>query len=247
MAARPDRQRAGEPRDARQPAGLGRWGSLRGGAGVAIVVGSAAAGAAITIATRTQPGEVLGGCIVAGTVAAALAVRPRAGRLIFPVPALSYLFAALVAGMVNNRSSSTTELVLGATQWIADGFFLMALATVLAIVLTTARWSLRRHGGRGPAAPDRRPRADTSSRRPPAGRNEPGRDEPRPPRGYPAPPPRPPHGEWPQGPPGPDRRGGPYPEQRPGPRNAPYPGQSPGPGYGLYPQQAPGRRGPASL
>ena len=91
------------------------------------------------VPTRTQPGEVLGGFIVAGTVAAALAVRPNAGRLIFPVPALSYLFAALVAGMVYNRSSSKTELVIGATQWIADGFFLMALATVLAIVLTMVR------------------------------------------------------------------------------------------------------------
>jgi hypothetical protein len=110
-------------------------------------------GAGATIATRAQPGQVLGGCIAVGTVAAALAVRPRAGRVIFPVPALSYLIAALVAGIVYNRSTSKTELVIGATQWIADGFFLMALATVLAIVVITARWYLGSRGGRGYAAP----------------------------------------------------------------------------------------------
>jgi hypothetical protein len=155
MPAQPDGDRSREPRGSRRSSRLGRWGSLRGGAGVGIIAGSAVLGAGITIATRAQPGRVLGGCIVAGTVAAALTVRPRSGRLIFPVPSLSYLIAALVAGIVYNRSTSKTELALGATQWIADGFFLMALATVLAIVITTSRWYLGWRGRRSQPAPDR--------------------------------------------------------------------------------------------
>ena len=38
--------------------------------------------------TRSAPGFLLGLVVVAGTVIAALAVRPRAGRMIFPVPVL---------------------------------------------------------------------------------------------------------------------------------------------------------------
>ena len=77
---------------------------------------------------------------------AALAVRPRAGWMIFPVPVLSYLVGALTSGFVYNRSTGTskTALAIGAAQWVADGFFAMALATVLAITITTVRWFLWR-------------------------------------------------------------------------------------------------------
>ncbi len=68
-------------------------GSLRGGLGVCVIVGSAVIGAVATIVTKSQPGSVLGLFVLAGTVAAALTVQPRTGRLIFPVPALSYLIA----------------------------------------------------------------------------------------------------------------------------------------------------------
>ena len=97
---------------------------------------------------RSAPGTLLGLFIVAGTVAAALAIRPRAGRMIFPVPVLSYLVAALVSGVVFDRSadSSKTVLAIGAAQWIASGFFAMALATALALVIITARWLLWRRG-----------------------------------------------------------------------------------------------------
>jgi Domain of unknown function (DUF6542) len=97
---------------------------------------------------RSAPGFLLGLFIVAGTVAASLAVRPRAGRTIFPVPVLSYLVAALISGVVFDRSadSSKTVLAIGAAQWIANGFFTMAVATVLAIVIIAARWYLWRRG-----------------------------------------------------------------------------------------------------
>ena len=75
--------------------GLGRWGALQGGLGVCIIVASAAIGAIVTMVARSAPGFLLGLFVVAGTVAAALAVRPRTGWMIFPVPVLSYLVAAL--------------------------------------------------------------------------------------------------------------------------------------------------------
>ena len=101
-------------------------------------------GAVATIVTKAQPGSVLGLFVLAGTVAAALTVQPRTGRLIFPVPALSYLIAALTAGAVYDRSADKTELAVGAAQWIANGFFVMVLSTLLAIALTTVRWYMWR-------------------------------------------------------------------------------------------------------
>ena len=119
-----------------------RWGKLQGGLGVCIIVASAAIGAIVTMVTRNAPGSLLGFCVVVGTVVAALAIRPRAGRVIFPVPVLSYLVAALLSGVVFDRSadSSKTVLAIGAAQWIANGFRAMVLATVLAVVITTVRW-----------------------------------------------------------------------------------------------------------
>ena len=147
-------------------------------------------GSVATIVTRAEPGSVLGLSVLAGTVAAALTVQPRTGRLIFPVPALSYLLAALAAGVVYDRSSNKTELAVGAAQWIANGFFVMVLATLLAIALTTVRWVMWRRDQRGPVARrstaagasrarrDRRraPSPASSGRpRPPAGTSVPGR------------------------------------------------------------------------
>jgi uncharacterized protein (DUF58 family) len=65
---------------------------------------------------------------------------------------------ALISGFIYNRSTgaSKTALAIGAAQWIANGFFAMALATVLAIVIITARWYLwrrRREVSRDPDWP----------------------------------------------------------------------------------------------
>src|SRR6266700_2532336 len=151
-ATQPRARGVGEPRgargrrSARRPQGRGRWGALQGGLGVCIIVASAAVGTIATMVARSTPGLLLGLFVVAGTVAAALAVRPRAGRVILPVPVLSYLVAALISGGVYSRSGDTskTALAIGAAQWIADGFFAMTLATVLAVAITTARWYLWR-------------------------------------------------------------------------------------------------------
>ena len=176
-------------------------GSLRGGLGVCVIVGSAVIGAVATIVTKSQPGSVLGLFVLAGTVAAALTVQPRTGRMIFPVPALSYLIAALAAGVVYDRSADKTEIAVGAAQWIASGFFVMVLSTLLAIALTTVRWYMWRRDQRGPAAPD----WSATAPRPPAG----------PPRRPGTPPGTPPgappgtQGRW-------DQRPAPRPDQRPG-------------------------------
>ena len=104
---------------------------------------------------RGTPGVLLGFFVVAGTVAAALAVRPTTGRMILPVPVLSYLVAALISGVIHDPAvvSSKTQLAVGAAQWIANGFFAMALATVLAAVITAVRWYLWRRRRPAPRAP----------------------------------------------------------------------------------------------
>jgi hypothetical protein len=129
------------------------------------VLAGTAIGAIVTMVTGREPGTPLGVFVVAGTIAAALAVRPSAGRMIIPVPALSYLAAALGTGIIHDRAagSSGTAFAVRAVQWIASGFFAIALATILAAVLTVVRWYLRRRGRR-PAGSQANAPAD-----PPAG------------------------------------------------------------------------------
>jgi Domain of unknown function (DUF6542) len=163
-------RQATDPREARgrrnprRSPGAGRWGALQGGLGVCIIVASAAAGTIATMVTRSAPGFLLGLFVEAGTVVAALAVRPRAGRVIFPVPVLSYLVGALISGFVFNRSgTSKAALAIGAAQWVANGFFAMALATVLAVAIVAVRWYLWRRSR--PAAREvRRSRAGWEAR-----------------------------------------------------------------------------------
>lgn len=107
-----------------------------------MVIGCAALGALVTALTNHEPGPVLGIFLVVGAIVAALAVRSRTGYLIIPVPALAYLVAAFIAGMIHDRASdgSTATLAINATQWIAGGFLAMAAATLLVIVITAVRW-----------------------------------------------------------------------------------------------------------
>jgi hypothetical protein len=149
---------------------MGPWGALQGGLGVCIIVASTAIGAIVTMVTDAMPGGLLGAFVVIGTIAAALAVRPRAGRMLLPVPVLSYLVAALVSGVIYNRGtgSSKTALAIGAAQWIADGFFPMALATAAAIVIIVIRWLLwHRHRRVTPSPAWSVPAANGPVRRPP--------------------------------------------------------------------------------
>jgi hypothetical protein len=127
------------------------WGTRPGCLGVGLVIGGAAAGLLATLLAGRDPGLVLGIFLLAGTAAGALAARPRAAYLIIPVPALAYVAAAIVAGLVHDRAADTshTALVISAAQWIASGFLAMSAATLLAIVVAVARWVAARRHGRG--------------------------------------------------------------------------------------------------
>ena len=128
---------------------------MPGGRGALIVIAAAVIGTAVTVATHHAPGYLLGGFVVAGTLAAALAVRPRAVYLLIPVPALAYMVGALTAGLIHQQSAGpgSSGLTVSAAQWIADGFVTMAAATALAAAITVIRWlgAQKRQACRGTA------------------------------------------------------------------------------------------------
>lgn len=127
------------------------WGSRPGRLGVLTVILGAMLGAGITVAAGRDPGLLLGIFLVAATVIAAFVVRPRAAYLIIPVPALAYMAAAIVSGLIHDRSADTTRtlLAVNAVQWIARGFLAMIAATAVAIVVSAARWLVARRAGSG--------------------------------------------------------------------------------------------------
>jgi hypothetical protein len=120
-------------------------------------------GGLVTAATASTPGLALGVFVIGGTAAAVLAVRARSVYLIIPVPALSYMVAAVAAGLVNLHGQasgvSVTTLAVSAAQWMASGFFAMTTATLLAIAAAVARWPFRRPAARGPGKPPPNARA----------------------------------------------------------------------------------------
>lgn len=153
------------------------WGALPGVLGVCIVVGGAAVGALVSAVSSSPPGLVLSAFVVAGTLCAVLAVRPRSVYTIIPVPALAYLVASMMTGLAVNQNGTTlTALAVGAAQWIASGFAAMIISTVIAIAVTIIRRP-RNHGIRGPRRPPRATSSratDPRSRRAPETRRAPG-------------------------------------------------------------------------
>jgi hypothetical protein len=123
------------------------------------VAASALLGVIVTVIMNTDPGNALGVLVVAGTVVACLAVRARSVRLIIPVPTMSYVPAAVIAGAIHDRATDTSHTMeaLNAGSWIANGFFMMALATIVAIVFTGLRlyldWHYRPATSRGRSYP----------------------------------------------------------------------------------------------
>lgn len=150
------------------------WGALPARSGIFLVIAGAALGAVVTVLSGSEPGFVLGVFLIAGTLAGALAVRPGAVYRIIPAPALAYLPAAVVAGLIHDRAADTslTGLAVSATQWIAGGFLELIAATIVAIAITVARWQ---RSSRDPGQPGRSRRAPagppaTDHARPPADR-----------------------------------------------------------------------------
>lgn len=114
------------------------------------VIGGAVLGALVTVFLGRDPGFALGLLVFLSTLVAVFVVRPRAVYLVIPVPALSYVVAAVLTGYLHDRATDTshTALAISAVQWIAAGFVAMAAATALAILVTAIRWlvSYRRTG-----------------------------------------------------------------------------------------------------
>lgn len=142
------------------PTAGGLWGTRPGRLGVFGVIGATLVGLVITLLSGTEPGVILGVFVVVGTVAAALAVRPGAVYLIFPVPALAYAVAAVIAGLVHDRGVDTshTALAISAAQWIAGGFVAMTVATGVAVLIAGYRWLRTARPGRGTASGRPEPR-----------------------------------------------------------------------------------------
>jgi hypothetical protein len=148
------RQARGRPAGARRSSRGGPgpqrwWGSRPGRLGIALVAGGALAGLLVTVVTGSGPGLILGIFLLASTAAGALAVHHRAAYLIIPVPALAYLVAAILAGVIHDHAADTsqTALAISAAQWIASGFVAMSAATLLAIVVAVVRGAAQRRRG----------------------------------------------------------------------------------------------------
>lgn len=123
------------------------WGSRPGRLGVLLVIVGTLAGLVGTVLAGSEPGFLLGAGLIVGTVAGAVVVRPRASFLIIPVPALTYVVAAVLAGFIHDHALDTSRaaLAVGLTQWVAGGFVIMIAATLLAMAIAAIRWLGSRH------------------------------------------------------------------------------------------------------
>jgi len=109
--------------------------------GVTIMIASALLGIIATMVAGGQPGALLGLIVIAGAVAASTAVPPRASYLFIPLPSLTYLVSAMLAGVLGGASAGTsrTALALAALQWLAHGFVWMVAATLAAGIIAGIR------------------------------------------------------------------------------------------------------------
>ena len=142
------------------------WSRLSGWYGTLIVFAAAVIGTVATVAMHRNPGQLLGGFIVAGTLVAALAVRSRAVYLLIPVPAPAYLAGAVAAGLIYERyfDPAQSGLKISAAEWIAGGFVAMAAATAVAVVVTIIRGLMARRAAPREPVPAPEPVAAPSPR-----------------------------------------------------------------------------------
>ncbi|HLH83606.1 MAG TPA: DUF6542 domain-containing protein [Trebonia sp.] len=103
-------------------------------------------GVAGTVATKSEPGFLLGFLVLVGSVIATLGIWRGALYMVFPLPALANFIGAVVTGAIHDRGIDTSKTELGASflQWIANVFFWMCAATILVVVVACARWLLGR-------------------------------------------------------------------------------------------------------
>jgi hypothetical protein len=136
-----------------------------------LVAGAAGLGALLTIVTGSDPGFLLGLLVVLGTMAASVAVDARRAYLVIPAPALAYLVAGILVGLIHDRATDTshTMLAINAARWVASGFLGMVVATALAVVITVGR---RLRSSRGPGSRQLAPRSSLRSPPPSGSRDE---------------------------------------------------------------------------
>lgn len=155
-----------------------RLGGLPTRAAVSIMAGFALLGVVGTLVTGREPGFLLGFCVIAGSIIAALVIRRTRVHVLIPLPALFLFIGAVLTGAYHDRGvdTSTTTLGVNFLQWLAQVFFAMCAGTILVLVIAGGRWLLSRQlvsgqfpmsGGAG-AAPGTRPGA-----RPGRGRRDP--------------------------------------------------------------------------
>ncbi len=144
---------------------------------VLVLAGATLLGVIFTLIAGQEPGALLAVFIIAGTIAAALAIRRGAVYLLFPMPAIAFFVAAVATGIVHDsrQASSTAGLGTSFVQWIAGVFFPMVIATILAVLLGGGRWLLGSQlvSGTSPRPAPRQPspggaRPAPGARRPPA-------------------------------------------------------------------------------
>jgi hypothetical protein len=109
------------------------WGTRPGRLGVLTVAAGAVAGVILTVLTGSEPGALLGVCVILATALGAFMVSAKAAYVVIPVPALAYY--------IHDRAVDTSATTFGvsAVQWIASGFFAMCGATLLAIGIAAGR------------------------------------------------------------------------------------------------------------
>ena len=216
---------------------------------VLALAGATLIGVVVTVIMGTEPGNVLGGFVIVGSLVAVLGVRRRAIYLFFPVPALAFFVAAVATGVIHDRKmvSSTAGLAAAFPQWVAGIFWPAVVASILVLLVGAGRLLLKT-----PLVMGQSPLSASRTAAPGSARREPGSrapvdpwsgsliDDAAPRRGT-GPTPRQATGPTP-------RQGtGPTPRQATGPTPRQATGPTPRQGTGPSPQQGSGPwRGPAN-
>jgi hypothetical protein len=131
--------------DALRSGPLLHWlGRLSTRTAVLLLAGATVAGVLLTLIAGQEPGLLLGFFVIVGTLAAVGGIRRSAAYLLFPMPAIAFLVAAVLTGIVHDSrmTSSTAGLATSFLQWIAGIFVPMVTATVIAVLIGGVRWVL---------------------------------------------------------------------------------------------------------
>jgi hypothetical protein len=125
-----------------QPGLLRYLGALSVKASLVVMTVATVAGVLLTVIAGHEPGVLLGTCLIAGSVVAALGIRRSAIYLLFPMPVLAFFVGAVLSGLVHDSQLTSSTAGLGASflQWVAGIFFPAMIATILVLLIGGGRW-----------------------------------------------------------------------------------------------------------